>query len=306
MKAGYRRRFLPSHAVLRSFECAARHQSFTIAAEELHLTQSAISRQVKELEHAVGTELFRRVGRRVVLTEAGQNLAAELALDLERIQQTLFRAIASGDRGGALRIAVLPTFASRWLVPRLPKFAQLHPETEVSLATRMRPFDLTREKFDLAIHFGRDDWPDSKMALLCNEEMVAVSSPQFKEKFNISSPGELANAPLLHLETRATAWADWFHECGVTSKKVYPGRHFDQFSMVIAGALVSLGAALLPKYLIEDELDDGRLLILDETILRTHNSYFIVTENGPTNPRVETFTKWIQSEVGTSLRLRDK
>ncbi|NRA86082.1 MAG: LysR family transcriptional regulator, partial [Rhizobiales bacterium] len=113
---------IPSLTTMRCFESAAHHESFTQAAEELHLTQSSISRQIKELEYALGFDLFRRVGRRVVLTEAGAIFAKELSIDLERIRQTVFRAIAAGDRKTALRIATLPGFGTRWLIPRISEF----------------------------------------------------------------------------------------------------------------------------------------------------------------------------------------
>jgi LysR family glycine cleavage system transcriptional activator len=288
------RRFLPSHAILRSFECAARQESFTLAAEELHLTQSAISRQVKELEQAIGTDLFRRVGRRVVLTDAGRNHAAELAVDLENIRQTVFRAIAAGDQGASLRIAVLPTFASRWLIPRLPEFASLHPNVTINLATRLKPFDMAKQRFDIAIHFGTDDWPDTKMLRIFEEEMIAVCSPEFQARHGVFDANRLDALPLLHLETRPLAWSKWFGEFGIKDRQVWAGQQFDQFSMLIAGAMASLGAALLPRYLIESELQSGSLIRLGDQSLQTKNGYFIVTSAGHNQPHIEAFSKWIK------------
>ncbi len=289
------RRYLPTHAVLRSFECAARHESFTLAAEELHLTQSAISRQVKELEAAIGADLFRRVGRRVVLTDAGDNLAAELAIDLENIRQTVLRAIAAGDQGTSLHIAVLPTFASRWLIPRLPEFAKLYPDITVNLATRLEPFDLAAQRLDIAIHFGRENWPDTKMTRIFEEQMIAVCAPAFKTKHQLSEISQLKSLPLLHLETRPLAWADWFAKLEIDNAKANSGTHFDQFSMLIAGAVASLGAALIPQYLIERELANGSLVQLGSTSLGTNKGYFIVTAAGTTRPGVKEFSDWIQS-----------
>ena len=293
------RRLLPSHAILRSFECAARHESFTLAAEELHLTQSAISRQVKELEQSIGTDLFRRTGRRVVLTTAGQNLASELAVDLENIRQTVLRAIASGERGASLRIAVLPTFASRWLIPRLKGFSKLWPDVTVNLATKLKPFDIEKERFDIAIHFGADDWPDTKMVRIFEEEMIVVCAPEFRKRYNIVDTSQLESLPLLHLETRPTAWSDWFSKVGMDDKQAYSGKQFDQFSMLIAGALASLGVALLPKYLIETELSTGSLVRLADTSLTTKNGYFIVTAAGNNQPHVTAFSKWIKLAART-------
>lgn len=298
-RSSSQRRLLPSHAILRSFECAARHESFTLAAEELHLTQSAISRQVKELEQSIGTDLFRRSGRRVVLTTAGQNLASELAVDLENIRQTVLRAIASGERGASLRIAVLPTFASRWLIPRLKGFSKLWPDVTVNLATKLKPFDIEKERFDIAIHFGADDWPDTKMVRLFEEEMIVVCAPEFRKRYNIVDTSQLESLPLLHLETRPTAWSDWFSKVGMDDKQAYSGKQFDQFSMLIAGALASLGVALLPKYLIETELSTGSLVRLADASLTTKNGYFIVTAAGNNRPHVTAFSKWIKSAART-------
>ncbi|MEE9388327.1 MAG: LysR family transcriptional regulator [Paracoccaceae bacterium] len=288
---------LPSHAVLRSFECAARQQSFTLASEELGLTQSAVSRQVKELEQIIGTDLFRRVGRGVVLTDAGRNLAVDLAIDLENIRQTVVRAIASGDQGTVLRIAVLPTFASRWLIPRLADFAERAPNVTVNLATRLEPFDLAKERFDIAIHFGAENWPGTKMTRIFEEDMIAVCAPSFATRHKIAQSAEMTDLPLLHLETRPMAWSDFFVQLGVADSGNLSGMYFDQFSMLIAAAVASLGVALIPQYLIESELSDGRLVQLGDARLRTKNAYFVVTSAGANRPGVGLFTNWIRSAV---------
>ncbi|MCX7561284.1 LysR family transcriptional regulator [Sulfitobacter sp. F26204] len=291
------RRYLPSNAVLRSFECAARHESFTLAAEELHLTQSAVSRQVKELEDIIGTALFRRVGRRVVLTRAGRNLADDLSVDLENIRQTVLRAISAGAAGAAIRVATLPAFASRWLIPRLSEFTALHKGIEISFATRLEPFDMSRESFDLAVHFGREDWPGTDMQRLCSETMVAVASPGFKARYGLQSIADLAQVPLLHLETRPTIWEEFFAKAGVTDRRVGAGQYFDQFTLVIAGAVASLGAALLPTYLIEQERADGSLVLLDDMTITTGNNYYLVTPAKTESAHVTKFVTWMKSCV---------
>ena len=290
---GHRR--LPSYALLRSFECAARHQSFTQAAEELHLTQSAVSRQVKELEETIGFSLFRRAGRRVVLTEAGQRFAADLAKDLENLKQTVVRAVAAGSCGSVLRLAVLPTFASRWLIPRLSSFYARHPGIEINISTRTVPFDLEEERIDAAIHFGETDWPGARMNRLFDERMIAVASPTYVEQYDATDPQRLVSAPLLHLVSREGAWSDWFALHGVASDKMQKGKRFDQFSMIIAAASASLGAALLPSYLIEKEIGAGELVQLGEREVNTANSYYIVSAAGDSNPDVATFARWLMA-----------
>ena len=291
------RRHLPSFAVLRSFEAAARYESFTLAAEELCLTQSAISRQIKDLEAVVGIELFHRVGRRVKLTEAGSNFAQELAEDLERIRQTVFRAIAAGEQGTALRIATLPTFASRWLIPRLPLFEREYPDIQVSLTTRVDKFDLSKEHIDAALHYGGANWPDANITELCAESMIAVASPEFKEKHDLSTEEALAACPLIHLETRPTQWNDWFEEAGIEGLSKLHGKQFGQFSMIISGAIAGLGAALLPSYLIENELSEGHLVIVSDVKLTTENKYYVVTPKGAQSEAVQCFVDWIHELV---------
>jgi len=295
------RRFMPSFAVLRSFECAARHQSFTLAAEELSLTQSAISRQIKELELAIGVDLFRRVGRRVELSERGAVFAADLRLDLERIKSTVFQAITADDDETVLRIAVLPTFASRWLIPRLSEFGALHPDIQIHLSVRENTFNLIREHFDAALHFGPAVWPDGDLAKLCTEVMVPVASPSLIASHGIFEAKDLLDAPLIHLESRPLAWNGWFSAVGMEELGVLGGKQYGQFSMVIAGAIASLGAAILPSYLIEAELADGRLQRISEVGLSTNNAYYIATPTGIRNPGVKAFSKWVKGQISNPL-----
>ncbi|MBT6545022.1 MAG: LysR family transcriptional regulator [Rhodobacteraceae bacterium] len=295
------RRYLPSHSMLRSFECAARHASFTLAAEELHLTQSAISRQVRELEEMVGTDLFRRAGRRVALTEAGMTLAAEISVDLENIHQTIMRAVSAGQQNTSLRVAVLPGFASRWLIPRLPEFAALHPTVELSFATRLKPFNMTREHFDLAVHFGAADCPDTDMIELCNEQLIAVAAPSFVDRYNIDTLDVLATAPLLHLETRPMIWRRFFDQAGVTADVGLSGKYFDQFSMVISATVAGLGAGLIPSYLIEHELASGALVPLSTSTITTRNSYYLVTPRNRENDAVAKLCDWMIAAISEQV-----
>ncbi|MFV1844110.1 MULTISPECIES: LysR substrate-binding domain-containing protein [unclassified Phaeobacter] len=302
-QSNVQRRFLPSHSTLRSFECAARHQSYTLAAEELNLTQSAISRQIKDLESMIGVALFRRAGRRVVLTEAGQKLASEIAVDLENIHQTIMRAVSAGRHSMALRVAVLPGFASRWLIPKLPDFEAKHPDINLSLSTRLEPFDLEREHFDLAVHFGQEDWPDADLRKLSDEKMVPVASPEFVTRHQVTAIEHLAKQPLLHMATRPLVWRNFFQLVGVQTEGDLSGKYFDQFSMVISAAIASLGAALIPAYLIEKELEDGRLTQLSDVTITTQNSYYLVAPRNRHNQAAKAFANWMISSIADSTIL---
>jgi LysR family glycine cleavage system transcriptional activator len=287
-------------STLRSFEAAARHQNFTFAAKELNLTQSAVSRQVKELEQMVGAQLFRRTGRQVVLTRAGSRLAADVHIELESIRRIVMRAVSAGNMNSTLRLAILPTFATLWLIPRLPNFYQKHPELEISFSTRLKPFDLNSEQFDLAIHFGQENWPNTDMRKFFSEKMIPVASPAFVEQYNINSFADTSQAPLIHTSSRPSAWPEYMEQIGFKDRAYLTGQYFDQFSMVIAAVQASLGIGLLPKYLVQKEIENGELLALSRAELVTENSYYFVTPEDQKDENVEKFYEWMLAQVADS------
>ncbi|WP_424830590.1 LysR substrate-binding domain-containing protein [Ruegeria sp.] len=288
---------LPSLALMRSFEAAARHESYTMAAEELGVTQSAISRQVRELEAALGVTLFRRVGRAVRLSKAGIALRQELGSDLERLSGTIGRAIAAGDGASLLSVAVLPTFATRWLVPRLPDFKTQHPGIELDLHSYTTPFSLEQQRMDLAVHFGRADWPGAQMRKLFPEHLVVIAAPTLLGHPQLSTEAQVFDLPLLHLTSRPDLWSAYHDQLGLDPGAVFPGMRFDQFSMLIAAAVAGLGAAILPSYLIEDELASGVLNEIDQITNTSDSAYYIATPTGQKNEAVQVFSNWISKQV---------
>ena len=287
---------LPSLAALRAFEAAARHESYTRAAEELGVTQGAVSRQVRDLETALGLRLFRREGRAVRLSPAGQALADELADDLTRLTGTIARAITAGRQATLLSIAVLPTFAARWLIPRLPDFRAQHPGVELDLTSRSDPFDLRRDRCDIAIHFGRPEWPGAQLRPLCPEDLVAVAAPALVDRHAIAAPADLFRVPLLHLASRPHLW-ERFRDAHAEGAGALPGMRMDQFAMIIAAACAGLGAALLPTYLIEDELTSGRLVRVADGPVSEGEAYWLATPMGAANPVAVLFSNWIARKV---------
>ncbi|MBZ9656610.1 LysR family transcriptional regulator [Phyllobacterium lublinensis] len=293
------RRLIPDIDILQTFECAARHGSFTQAARELNLTQSAVSRQMSELEGQIGVLLFERVRQRVVLCEAGQKFLPEVRRLLGLTEETMLRAMAASQSGSSLSIATLPTFGSRWLMPRLPDFLSRHPEITLSVASRSQPFDFEEEPFDLAIHYGQPVWAHATCTYLCSELIVPVGSPGLCASNPVALPSDLAaSAPLLHLSTRPKAWASWFETAGADVSSPYKGHRFEHFSMVIEAALAGLGFALLPRYLIEHELETGRLQVMFDQPLQTENSYYLVVpDHRRENPLAQIFFTWIADQV---------
>lgn len=254
------RRFLPPMSLLCAFEAAARHQSFTAAATELHLTQSAVSRQIRALEERLGAELFVRERQTVRLSAAGQAYAEEIRGALMRISSATlgFRA---NPQGGSLNLAILPTFGTRWLAPRLPAFFDQHPGITINLTTRLSQFDFQLEAVDAAIHFGTPHWPGAELALLMSETVVPACSPALLARYRFAQPHDLLRAPLLHLASRPDAWPRWLasHQVERTDPDTQ-GMLFDQFATAAQAAVAGLGVALLPRFLMTHELQQGDLV----------------------------------------------
>ncbi|MDQ0559364.1 LysR family glycine cleavage system transcriptional activator [Rhizobium mesoamericanum] len=287
---------MPDLTTLQSFESAARHGNFTRAALELNLTQSAISRQIKDLETQLGVLLFERVRQRAILSEAGKRLLPEARRLLHQTEEMMIRA-ASGATA-TLAIATLPTFGSRWLTPRLPNFLATHPGSLVDIASRSEPFDFEEESFDLAIHYGQPIWARATCTFLCNEKIVPVASPTLLQSDPIASAAELVDKPLLHLATRPRLWRQWFEHCDIDADPSYRGNRFDQFSMIIEAASMAMGFALLPLYLIEQELSSGKLKIVVDRPMSTENNYYVVMPDGKREHALGlAFTAWLLSQV---------
>lgn len=293
-----RRRLIPDMIMLQSFDSAARHLNFTRAAEELHLTQSSISRHVQDLEAQLGVALFNRVRRQVVLTPAGLQFQREAARLLQDSRTMMMRALHTGDSPEVLRIATLPTFAGRWLVPRLPRFCADHPGLQIDVITYDAPFPLAREHCDLAFHFGDPVWPQGECRYLCSEQVVAVCAPQL-----LPDPAEpvetvLARLPLLQNAGRPLQWQDWLTQAGIERDFSLRGPRFDSFATTIAAAQAGLGVALLPDYLIETELATGELLLLDAPALVSTAAYYIaMPDQSPRGQLAQAFADWACAQV---------
>ncbi|QFY63390.1 LysR family transcriptional regulator (plasmid) [Rhizobium grahamii] len=294
-----KRSLVPDIVNLQAFECAARHQNFSRAAEELNLTQSAVSRQIAELEQQTGLQLFERIRRRVILSEAGQRLLPEVRDLLTRSERLMIGAVASGQMKGSLRIATLPTFGAKWLVPRLKTFTSRHPDVAITVESRSKPFSFSEDGFDLAIHFGQSAWAGGVSTFLCNETVVPTANPTLAGRIASGEVDFLRDAPLLHLTTRPKLWADWSQRHDHAFENAFMGLRFDQFSMLTAAAISGLGVALLPTYLIEDELHAGLLTTVLDASLSTENAYYVVRpEEKRTHQMADLFEQWLLSEVG--------
>lgn len=291
------RSLIPDLGRLQAFESAARHGSVTQAGRELNLTQSTVSRQIRELEAQLGITLFERVRQRVVLSEAGRKFLPDARKLLEQGEAVMLRAMA-GSRAALLRLATLPTFGSRWLIPRLPAFLHAHQGVALDIASRSAPFDLEDQGFDAAIHYGQPIWANATCRYVCQEVIVPVASPALIRAEPLRGPEDLAGLPLLHLATRPKAWADWFRQAGVEMQAAFQGHRFDQFTMMIQAAHAGLGVALLPVYLIEQELAAAHLQVAIDLPLPTENGYHFVMPNGKLDhPVANELYRWMVEQV---------
>lgn len=300
------RRMIPSTLSLIAFEAAARHQSFSRAAEELCHTQSAIGRQIGALEAMVGLKLFHRAKRRVTLTEAGHAYWQQVRAYLGNLEADTLDLIARQGKGGKIELAVLPTFATQWLIPRLASFTGAHPDVVINLATRTRPFLFEDTGFDAAIHFGDPVWPGARVEYLFGEEVVPVCSPALlagrPAGYFARHPARLAELALLHQSTRLDAWRDWFRvhtgALEAETRNMRTGHQFELFSMLVQAAICGMGVALVPRFLVQDALDQGRLLVPVEPGLRGTKAYYLVfPENRADAPLLLAFRDWLQHET---------
>ena len=289
------RRILPSLTALQFFDAAVRHMSFTRAAREMNVTQSAVSRQIRLLEDHVGRPLFHRVKQRLILTEPGEAYSLAVRDLLDQAEAATLQVMAYGGRGGVLTVASLPTFGSRWLIPRLGDFTARHPEIQLDLVTQVKPFEFAGSGIDLAIHFGSDVWPGAVCHRLMGEVVIPVGAPELLAgPHRLAGPEEVRRFTLLQHVTRPEAWQEWLHACGVENLDGRVGPRFEQFHMVIQAAIAGVGLALLPQFLIEEELASGRLVVaIDRPVTSEYAYYLVFPESKADNQRVVAFRDWL-------------
>lgn len=291
-------RRLPSLNAVRSFDAAARHLSFTRAARELCVTQGAVSRMVQALEAELGVALFLRLGRHLALTPAGAAYHPHIMDALDRIAAAT-RSIKHMDGGGVLSISVLPTFAMRWLVPRLPRFQQQHPDILIDITTNERLVNFSTEPIDIGIRYGLGQWPNTEATLFMHEDVAVFCSPVLLQRGPpLRAPADLAAHRLLQHSTRAGAWARYFAACALAPPDLSQSPAFEHFFMVIEATAAGMGVALLPQFLATDELASGRLVRPYEQTLRNEQAYYVVHAPGAGRTRkIRLVKQWLLEEA---------
>ena len=295
-------RHLPSMNALRAFHTSSRCLSFTRAAQELNVTQGAVSHQVKGLEELLGVKLFHRIRQRLQLTEQGKGYLPFVreALDLLQAGNDY---LAASYQSGVLTVSVSPNFAGKWLVHRLGEFISTHADIELRISASMQHVEFGHSDIDLAIRHGDGNWPDLSVTRLCPEQIFAVCSPSFLHRNGpLTEPEILTEKVLLHDRSRQD-WPLWFAAAGVSDARVPSGPQFDQTSMVIDAAVEGQGIALARSALAARDLLAGRLIRLFDITLPAPFAYYIVCPKAVAMmPKIKLFKDWLLDEAQKDAR----
>lgn len=292
------RRLTPSMSLLLAFEAAGRHNSFTKAAAELALTQSAVSRQVQALEALLEVVLFKREGRQIELTAAGALYQHELAGALARIRGATLQTISHRAEADTLHLAALPTFASKWLMPRMGDFYTRHPGSLVHIHSRIVRGDLSEGAQDMSaiICAGSGQWPGYVAHRLLSEKLVVVASPKAMPGYAHMSVHEAAKQLLLGVVSRPHAWADWFADIGLQGLPTMRlGPSFEHTGHLIQAVIAGIGLGLVPRILVQEEIAQGELVTLFEPMESGRGYYLAYPAHNQHLPSLKAFRAWLLS-----------
>lgn len=289
------RRRLPSLNGLKAFEATARHESFTKAAHELCVTQGAVSQQVKGLETELGVRLFRRERQRLIITDAGRSYLEVVRDAFDRLGMGTER-LLQRQKSGALTITTSPNFAAKWLVHRLGRFSEAHPEIDLRVSASVQHIDFAREDIDLAIRHGDGEWPGMHVTRLCTEQLFPVCSPKLLSAGALRSPGDIRRHTLLH--TNGTSeWENWLRRVEVDGVDVKRGVVFNQAGMTIDAAVDGQGIALARTALASSDLIAGRLIRPFALAFDAPYAFWIVCPKSAAElPKIATFRSWLLEE----------
>lgn len=291
------RRLTPSMSLLVAFEAAARHCSFTKAADELALTQSAVSRQVQALESQLEISLFKREGRKIELTAAGALYQHELSAALGRIRSATLQTIAFKEEDGPLNLAVLPTFGSKWLLPKMHEFYARHPRNLVHIHSRIIHADNPSSVGDMQaiICAGKGDWPGYVSHLLLREKLIVIASPKALAGNPELALDELPHHLLLNVVSRPNGWSDWFDFNNLDHQKMRTGPSFELTAHLIQAVAAGIGIGLVPDILVQEEIESGAVVKLFDPMESGRNYYLTCAARYQHFPAFKTFSAWLLS-----------
>ncbi len=291
-------RHLPPLNALRSFEAAARLGSFNLAADELHVTPSAVSHQIRSLEEFLNIKLFQRVNRRTQLTSPGEKYLSAVEHALDEIDVATRRLLTTPN-ASAINLSVVPAFLTRWLVPRIRAFQASHPDVELRLSASTGPTDFARSDTDMAIYFGRNEWQGVESRHLKDVTLIPVCSPKLLDQgLPLDRPEDLLQQTLLHVANRSSEWDQLLDEAGVPHPAINKGVIFSSTSLAINAAIEGVGIALADPLLVEREVNYGQLIIPLDITLDTKRGFYLVHQRGrqPT-AAMRDFIDWLLAEL---------
>lgn len=297
------RRYIPSSTALKCFEASVRHLSFTRAAQELHLTQSAVSRQIRNLEEFLSRDLFIRLNKRLVLTSTGAAYYKEVVPLLDSMESASLRMLNREDEKTTLTISALPTFASYWLMPRLVAFEKAHPRYQIRVRSLDDAAKIDPESIDIILHYGGDHWPRAVSHHLLSERVVAVCSPKLLAQSNVISltPANVMDFPLLHLSSRINAWPDWLAAHDLESGS-FAGPTFAHFHMLLEAAKHGMGVAIMPTILAGQSLRRDELVAPFGDAIETPHEYLLSYPADKADlEQVVTFRDWFLNPQNTDI-----
>lgn len=288
------RRKIPSTSMLEAFDSAARHLSFTRAAEELAFTESAISRKIALLEDYLGVKLFSRVKKRLQLTDAGKSYSLMVQQSLDKLEMDTTLTMAHDAGRISLELAVLPTFGLKWLMPRMHEFNKLHPEVTIHVTAREEPFLFSEDPFDAAIHFNHPVWANAISTYLFTEELIPVCSPALIGGPTCQHPSALLDYVLMQKTGRPEAWSRWFELAGCPDAKALKGPRYTMYAMLIDAARMGAGIALVPRTYVVDDIASGQLTVpWDVLVPGVKDYYFVAPEQKQNAQAVQLFLTWL-------------
>jgi len=290
-------RRLPSLNALRAFEAAARHLSFTKAADELNVTQAAVSHQVKALEDQIGIQLFLRRNRQLILTDAGQTLLPDLIGAFDAMDTALAR-VKRRDQAGILIVATMDSLAAAWLMPRLGLFRDENPDIDIRLATSDIAVDYDRDGIDIGIRYGRGTWAGLTAEELMHEEIFPVCAPALIERGpGLRSPADLRHYPLIH-DDMTEDWNMWLNAAGLHDIDPTRGTGYTHSNLVIQAAINAEGVALGRGLLVADAIRAGKLVAPFDLALTAEYRYYVTcTDTNYDRPKVRVFRDWLMREA---------
>ena len=291
---------------LRAFEASARHQSFSLAAQELNVTPAAVGQLVRTLEDWLGSPLFVRStsGRaRLVTTEVAEQALPDIRAGLERLAVGLER-LRSGSAGGVLTVTVSPAFAAKWLLPRIERFQAAWPETDLRLDTSLKPVDFVAQRIDVGVRYGRGQWPGLAAEKLMDEEVYPVCAPALLATATLQAPGDLRGQVLIHdqsvdTSTGFASWQAWLRHAGVQGVPTERGLRINNSAAVLQAAIDGQGVALARSVMAHDDLAAGRLVrLFPQVRLESALAYYVVYRpECIAQPKVAAFRDWLLREA---------